>query len=223
MREAATQSWTSAELLSQLVRNKAKTCYAPRKAATAFLMEKLLPVILFGLYVVFKGRLQECLPHLEESTSYLGAKTLGGGGRKKWKSNVLQLKSQQQLYVSQISAFIFHTWVIRDDCDFFFFGLWSIILHKRMNIVKVTFHRRVNAMVWVGDDCLRRLLFSSYAHIPFAHAILASASPSQVTLDKDPVLYISALLFHCAYRRSVKHILLISFPAGDSKAEGFDY
>lgn len=45
------QSRTSANILSQPVINKAKTRYALRKAVTTFPMEKLLPVVLFDLYV----------------------------------------------------------------------------------------------------------------------------------------------------------------------------
>lgn len=62
------QNWTSANLSSLLVINKAD--------------EKLLPVILDALYVVLR------------------AKTLVGSCGKRWMSNVLQLKSQQQLFIS---------------------------------------------------------------------------------------------------------------------------
>lgn len=137
-------------------------------------------VLLFGFYMVFEGSLQQALHRFVTfKRIFFVSKSRNAGCwclSKKMDEQCVAIKIvamqlfykliifdskcsskfKQQLHESHISAFIFHTWAIRLDCDrVFIWRLWSTILH--MKKARVTFHRRVNVKSLSGRWLLKKI------------------------------------------------------------------
>lgn len=155
-------------------------------------------VLLFGFYMVFEGSLQQALHRFVTfKRIFFVLKSRNAGCwclSKKMDEQCVAIKIvamqlfykliifdskcsskfKQQLHESHISAFIFHTWAIRLDCDRVFWGGDCEVQFYTWKRPEWPFIDELMWKVWVGDDCLRRFLLSPYTHTHFAHTVLGS-------------------------------------------------